>query len=127
MLTSTIVVFALSITVSTLARPHDYANRCGDNLCPEDKPTCCEVTRNGVPTLDCFDKCPPPDQTRGAPPDQTRGTPPDQTRGAPPDPTRSPPPAKCGYSFFCPIGQVCCPNALYHCADPDKISQQCPK
>lgn len=101
MLTSTIVVFALSIAVSTLA--HDYANRCGDNLCPKDKPTCCEVTRNGVPTLDCFDKCPPPDQAGGAPP------------------------PKCGDSFFCPVGKVCCPNALYHCADPDKIGQQCPQ
>lgn len=39
------------------------------------------------------------------------------------------PPAQgpmCGDSFFCRVGQICCPNMDFHCADPDKVGEQCP-
>ncbi|KAJ4197111.1 hypothetical protein NW759_016354 [Fusarium solani] len=101
-----IIAFALSVAVNAL--PQTYPN----------KAKCCEVIVNGVAELGCFAECPP------VPALQRREQPTATTAASPSIPTFGP---KCGDSFFCPVGQVCCPNALYHCADPDKVSLQCPQ
>ncbi|KAF9766096.1 hypothetical protein IL306_001526 [Fusarium sp. DS 682] len=115
-----IVAFALSVAVSALPQP--YPNKCGDQVCPADKPKCCEVIVNGVAEIGCFAECPAPPSVQAKL--RHREQPTATTAASPSIPTFGP---KCGDSFFCPVGQVCCPNALYHCADPDKVGQQCPQ
>ncbi|KAI5461697.1 hypothetical protein BGZ63DRAFT_386450 [Mariannaea sp. PMI_226] len=109
---SFIIAFALSGAV--IAVPQAYPNKCGDTVCPADKPKCCSVLNNGEFELGCFAECPSTTTTA------TTST---STTAPPSAPTFGP---KCGDSFFCPVGKVCCENALYHCADPGKQSQQCP-
>ncbi|KAI5459687.1 hypothetical protein BGZ63DRAFT_425656 [Mariannaea sp. PMI_226] len=43
-----IIAFALSAAVNAI--PQGYPNKCGDQICPADKPNCCEVIVNGLPT-----------------------------------------------------------------------------
>ncbi|KAG5655396.1 hypothetical protein KAF25_006899 [Fusarium avenaceum] len=110
-----IVVFALSVSVNAFPQP--YPNKCGDQVCPANKAKCCEVIINGVAEIECFAECPPVQAL------QNREEPLATTAASPSIPSFGP---KCGDSFFCPVDQVCCPDALYHCADPDKVSEQCP-
>ncbi|KAK4090596.1 hypothetical protein VFPBJ_06280 [Purpureocillium lilacinum] len=106
-----IIAVALAGT-SVSARPQaEYPNKCGDMVCPTDKPLCCGVYFDGNLELECVagQTCPPIQY----PSTTTTAAPPPAT------PTFGP---KCGDSFFCKPGQVCC--TLYTCADtPD----QCPK
>lgn len=103
MFISNFVAFALSVALSIVANP----NKCGDMICPRDKPECCVVTRDSVPTLGCLsgNQCPPSNRVGGG------------------SPASGP---KCGDSFNCPVGKICCPNTQFHCVDPDKVHQQCP-
>ncbi|SPJ73983.1 uncharacterized protein FTOL_03713 [Fusarium torulosum] len=116
--------FAECPPIQALERRQAYPNKCGDQVCPADKAKCCEVIVNGVAEIGCFAEC-PPIQALEHPQAKLRNReePPATTAASPPIPTFGP---KCGDSFFCPVGQVCCPDALYHCADPDKVSEQCP-
>ncbi|KAH7246656.1 hypothetical protein BKA59DRAFT_420210 [Fusarium tricinctum] len=109
--------FAECPPVQALERRQEYPNKCGDQVCPADKAKCCEVIVNGVAELGCFAECPPIQAL------QNREEPSATIAASPSIPSFGP---KCGDSFFCPVGQVCCPDALYHCADPDKVSEQCP-
>ncbi|KAH6949173.1 hypothetical protein DER45DRAFT_650062 [Fusarium avenaceum] len=109
-----IVAFALSVSVNAFPQP--YPNKCGDQVCPANKAKCCEVIINGVAELGCFAECPPVQALKSH-------EEPLATTVSSSIPTFGP---KCGDSFFCPVGQVCCPDALYHCAEPDKVSEQCP-
>ena len=56
---STAIAFALAATVS--AAPPPYPNKCGDMVCPTDKPLCCGVYYNGGVGLECMagTTCPP--------------------------------------------------------------------
>ncbi|KAI5457298.1 hypothetical protein BGZ63DRAFT_408052 [Mariannaea sp. PMI_226] len=111
--------FAVCPPVQELQRRQSYPNKCGDQVCPADKSKCCEVIVNGVAELGCFAECPLVEQST-----TTAAAAATTTTAAPSTPTFGP---KCGDSFFCPVGKVCCPNALYHCADPDKVNQECPQ
>ncbi|KAJ6440198.1 cytosolic Fe-S cluster assembling factor cfd1 [Purpureocillium lavendulum] len=120
---SAITVFALTATVSAAPSPASpYPDKCGDMVCPSDKPKCCGVYYNGGVGLECMagTTCPPiqyPTHTTMI--TTTSPTPPPATTTATP-PTKFGP--KCGDSFFCKPGQVCC--TLYTCADSQ---EQCPK
>ncbi|KAG5982251.1 hypothetical protein E4U55_002142 [Claviceps digitariae] len=147
---SAIVVF--TITSLSHAIPQSYPNKCGDQVCPADRPKCCEVIVNGVAELGCFSECPPVSssnnlQRRQSYPNKCgdQVCPPDRAKccevifngiaelgcfdvcpavtasAVAPAPTFGP---KCGDSFFCPVGKICCPNRLYTCAD---TADQCPK
>ncbi|EXK83548.1 hypothetical protein FOQG_12244 [Fusarium oxysporum f. sp. raphani 54005] len=115
------IIVAIALSGAATALPQKYPIKCGDSVCPADKPKCCEVLVNGDLEIGCFEECPalPPVQAklrhRAQPTITIAASPPIQTFGP-----------KCGDSYFCPVGQVCCPNALYHCADPDKVAQECP-
>ncbi|CAG7558813.1 unnamed protein product [Fusarium equiseti] len=113
--------FAECPPVQALQR-RQYPNKCGDQVCPSDKPKCCEVIVNGGFEIGCFEECPAPPSAKEKL--RRREQPTATTAASPSIATFGP---KCGDSFFCPVGQVCCPNALYHCVDPDKVTQQCPQ
>ncbi|KAF5228830.1 hypothetical protein FAUST_10804 [Fusarium austroamericanum] len=114
--------FAECPPIQALQRRQPYPNKCGDQVCPADKSKCCEVIVNGVAEIGCFAECPAPPS--GEVNFGRRDEPVATIAASPPVATFGP---KCGDSFFCPVGKVCCPDALYECADPDKISEQCPK
>lgn len=160
-----ITVAAFAFTTAVSAIPQSYPNKCGDQVCPSDKPNCCAVNVNGVEELGCFAVCPnPPPPSQQLQQRQTQGVEcgdsifckPNQlccaviyngveergcydgpqcpplnpattmttvttTTAASPAATTGP---KCGDSFFCPVGKVCCPNKLYTCAD---TVDQCPQ
>ncbi|OAQ62454.1 hypothetical protein VFPPC_06923 [Pochonia chlamydosporia 170] len=156
-----LTIAAFAFTTLVTAVPQQYPNKCGDQVCPSDKPKCCAVNVNGVEELGCFASCPSqpkPLQRRqqGVECGDSIFCKPNQLccaviyngveeRGCYDGPTCPPlnpattmttittttPAAaaatfgpKCGDSFFCPVGKVCCPNKLYTCAD---TVDQCPK
>jgi hypothetical protein len=107
---SAFVALALAGAVNAAAI-QPYPDKCGDMVCPPDKARCCSVPFNGGVGLECLAECPPQQ------PLTTMAT---VVTSAPPAmPTFGP---KCGDSFFCKPGQVCC--TLYTCAD---TPEQCPK
>ncbi|KAG5937386.1 hypothetical protein E4U53_008205 [Claviceps sorghi] len=136
------------VTITSLARaaPQSYPNKCGDEVCPADKPECCEIIVDGEAELGCFVQCPPESPSdrlhrrQGHPGqcnDQVRAAETAECRevrvrgvaklglgvlsGTPPAATSGP---KCGDSFFCPVDEICCPDRLYTCAD---TIDQCPE
>ncbi|KAL3962648.1 hypothetical protein PCL_01285 [Purpureocillium lilacinum] len=115
---STAIAFALAATVS--AAPPPYPNKCGDMVCPTDKPLCCGVYYNGGVGLECMagTTCPPIQYPTTTTTTTTPASTPTTTTPVT-TPTFGP---KCGDSFFCKPGQVCC--TLYTCADSQ---EQCPK
>jgi hypothetical protein len=106
-------LIALALAGATIAAPQSYPDKCGDMVCPSDKPLCCEVPFNGGVGLECLAKCPP----LAFPTTMTTVV--STATQAPPPPAFGP---KCGDSFFCKEGQVCC--TLYTCAD---TPEECPK
>ena len=88
---------------------------CGDSIFCKPNQLCCAVIYNGVEERGCYDgpTCPPLN------PATTMTT--STTTAAAAAATFGP---KCGDTFFCPVGKVCCPNKLYTCAD---TVDQCPK
>lgn len=80
-------IVALAFTAAASAIPQQYPNKCGDQVCPTDKPECCAVLVNGVEELGCFAVCPKPPQQL-----QQR-----QQQGV-----------ECGDSIYCKNTQLCC-------------------
>ncbi|KAH6688458.1 hypothetical protein F5X68DRAFT_231086 [Plectosphaerella plurivora] len=108
-------LIAIAFVGAATASPASYPDKCGDMVCPSDKPLCCSVPFNGGVGLECLAKCPP---MQGFP--TTMAT----VVATAPAGQATPPifGPKCGDSFFCKPGQVCC--TLYTCAD---TPEECPK
>ncbi|UNI19430.1 hypothetical protein JDV02_005614 [Purpureocillium takamizusanense] len=123
---SAVLVAALAGTtaVSALPQAAQYPDKCGDMVCQPDTPLCCGVYYNGNIELECVagKTCPPiqyPTKTTTTATPTPPATTTTSSTAPPASPTFGP---KCGDSFFCKPGQVCC--TLYKCAD---TPEQCPK